>query len=135
MPAMIITDPCRSPCSTSRRRRSALLPHSPTPYIALMLAGFAIGILGHLSRARWLVAAGVILIFLGALLFPLLANVTTEDRRRRSKNPAATAANRRRSSFPGHRWGKDERRVGSAMGRLDEVDLSQGLGRKEEKSG
>jgi hypothetical protein len=57
-----------------------LLPHSPTPYIALMLAGFVIGILGHLSRARWLVAAGVILIFLGALLFPLLANVTTEDR-------------------------------------------------------
>jgi hypothetical protein len=57
-----------------------LLPHSPTPYIALMLAGFAIGILGHLTRARWLVAAGVILIFLGALLFPFLANVTTEDR-------------------------------------------------------
>jgi hypothetical protein len=59
---------------------AALLPHSPTPYITLMLAGFVIGILGHLTRARWLVAAGVILIFLGALLFPLLANVTTEDR-------------------------------------------------------
>lgn len=57
----------------------ALLPHSPTPYIALMLAGFVIGILGHLSRARWLVAAGVILIFLGALLFPFLANVTTSE--------------------------------------------------------
>ena len=59
---------------------AALFPHSPTPYIALMLAGFAIGILGHLTRARWLVAAGVILIFLGALLFPFVANVTTEDR-------------------------------------------------------
>lgn len=59
---------------------AALLPHSPTPYIVLMLAGFAIGILGHLTRARWLVAAGVILIFLGALLFPFVANVTTEDR-------------------------------------------------------
>jgi hypothetical protein len=59
---------------------AALLPTSPTPYITLMLAGFAIGILGHLTRARWLVAAGVALIFLGALLFPLLANVTTEDR-------------------------------------------------------
>jgi hypothetical protein len=58
----------------------ALLPHSPGPYIALMLAGFAIGILGHLTRARWLIAVGVILIFLGALLFPLLANVTTENR-------------------------------------------------------
>jgi hypothetical protein len=58
----------------------ALFPHSPTPYITLMLAGFAIGILGHLTRARWLIAAGVMLIFLGALLFPFLANVTTEDR-------------------------------------------------------
>ncbi|HEU4463373.1 MAG TPA: hypothetical protein VFR75_12360 [Solirubrobacterales bacterium] len=59
---------------------AALLPHSPTPYITLMLVGFAVGILGHLTRARWLVAVGVALIFLGALLFPLLANVTTEDR-------------------------------------------------------
>jgi hypothetical protein len=58
----------------------ALFPHSPTPYITLMLAGFAIGILGHLTRSRWLIAAGVILIFLGALLFPFLANVTIEDR-------------------------------------------------------
>jgi hypothetical protein len=58
----------------------ALLPHSPTPYVALMLAGFAIGILGHLTRIRWLVAVGVALLFLGALLFPLLANVTTENR-------------------------------------------------------
>jgi hypothetical protein len=45
-----------------------------------MLAGFVIGVLGHLTRFRWLVAAGVILIFLGALLFPLVANLTTEDR-------------------------------------------------------
>ena len=59
---------------------AALLPQSPTPYITLMLVGFAIGILGHLTRARWLVAAGVILIFLGALLFPFVANVTTDDR-------------------------------------------------------
>ena len=59
---------------------AALLPHSPTPYITLMLVGFAVGILGHLTRARWLVAVGVTLIFLGALLFPFLANVTTEDR-------------------------------------------------------
>jgi hypothetical protein len=57
-----------------------LLPHSPGPYIALMLAGFAIGILGHLSGAKWLVASGVILIFLGALLFPLAANLTTDNR-------------------------------------------------------
>jgi len=58
----------------------ALLPHSPTPYIALMLAGFAVGILSHLMGVRWLVGAGVVLIFLGALLFPFLANVTTENK-------------------------------------------------------
>ena len=57
-----------------------LLPHSPGPYIALMIVGFAIGILGHLMRVKWLIAAGVVLIFLGALLFPFLANVTTENR-------------------------------------------------------
>lgn len=59
---------------------AALLPHGPTPYIALMLAGFAVGIVGHLSGARWLVAAGIVLIGLGALLLPLVANVTTENR-------------------------------------------------------
>jgi hypothetical protein len=57
-----------------------LFPHSPGPYIALMLAGFVIGIVGHVFRARWLIAAGVALIFLGALLFPLLANVTSDNR-------------------------------------------------------
>jgi hypothetical protein len=58
----------------------ALLAHSPGPYIALMLVGFAIGILGHLTRTRWLVAAGVVLISLGALLLPLAANLATSDR-------------------------------------------------------
>jgi hypothetical protein len=60
---------------------AALLPHSAGPYIALMLIGFAIGILGHLSSARWLVAAGVILIFLGAFLFPVAVNFTQDSPR------------------------------------------------------
>jgi hypothetical protein len=59
---------------------AALLPTDPDPYVFLMLAGFAIGILGHLSGAKWLIAAGIALIFLGALLLPLAANLTTEDR-------------------------------------------------------
>jgi hypothetical protein len=59
---------------------ATLLPHSPTPYVLLMLAGFAVGILGHLAGARWLVAAGVALIALGALLLPLVANVTTDNK-------------------------------------------------------
>lgn len=57
-----------------------LFPRSPGPYIALMFIGFAVGILGHLSRTRILVAVGIILIFLGALLFPLAANLTTDNR-------------------------------------------------------
>lgn len=56
-----------------------LLPHSAGPYIALVLIGFAIGVLGHLSTARWLIAAGIILIFLGALLFPLAVNFTQDS--------------------------------------------------------
>lgn len=55
---------------------AALLPHSAGPYIALTLAGMAIGALGHLLGARWLVATGVILVFLGALLFPLAVSLT-----------------------------------------------------------
>jgi len=58
----------------------ALLPRSPGFYIALMLIGFAVGVLGHLTRTRWLIAAGIGLIFLGAFLFPLAANLTTENR-------------------------------------------------------
>jgi hypothetical protein len=57
-----------------------LLPRGPGPYIALMLAGFVIGILGHVFRVKAMIAAGIALIFLGALLFPFLANVTTENR-------------------------------------------------------
>jgi hypothetical protein len=60
---------------------AALLPQSAGPYIALMLIGFAVGIFGHLSSARWLVAAGIILIFLGAFLFPLAVNFTEEPPR------------------------------------------------------
>lgn len=55
---------------------ATLLPHSAAPYIALVAIGFVVGILGHLSASRWLVAIGVILIFLGAFLFPLALNLT-----------------------------------------------------------
>ena len=59
---------------------AALLPRTAGPYIAMMLIGFVIGILGHLTRARWLIATGVILIALGTFLFPLAVNITTEDK-------------------------------------------------------
>jgi hypothetical protein len=55
---------------------AALLPQSAAPYIGLVLAGFAIGILGHLAGSMRLVAAGIALIFLGAFLLPLAINLT-----------------------------------------------------------
>lgn len=58
---------------------AALLPHSPGLYVAVTLAGFAIGILGHLTRTRWLVAAGLALIFLGALVFPFVTHLTSTE--------------------------------------------------------
>jgi hypothetical protein len=58
---------------------AALLPHSIGPYVVVMLAGFVIAILGHLSGSRWLIAAGVILIFLGAFVLPLALNLTTSS--------------------------------------------------------
>lgn len=58
---------------------ASLLPHSFGPYATLMLVGFGIGVLGHLTRSRWLVASGIILVFLGAFLFPLALNLTTDE--------------------------------------------------------
>jgi hypothetical protein len=56
-----------------------LLPHSIGPYVGLMLAGFAVAVIGHLSRSRWLVAVGVIMILLATLLFPLALQLTTDE--------------------------------------------------------
>ena len=59
--------------------QGAFLPESIGPYIALMGVGFAVAILGHLSRSRWLVAVGVIMIFLATLLFPLALQIFSDD--------------------------------------------------------
>ena len=55
-----------------------VLPHSIGPYLSLMVAGFLVGIAGHLSRSRWLVAIGVLMIFLATVVFPLVL-IATED--------------------------------------------------------
>jgi hypothetical protein len=54
------------------------LPRSIGPYVSLMVLGFIVGIMGHLTRSRWLVAIGVLMIFLATLVFPL-ARIATED--------------------------------------------------------
>lgn len=57
----------------------AALPRDFGPYVTLMLLGFVIGILGHLTRSRWLVTIGILLIIIGAFLLPLVLKVTTND--------------------------------------------------------
>jgi hypothetical protein len=44
---------------------------SPTPYIALMVAGFVVGVAGHLVRSRVVVGLGVLMIFAATVLLPL----------------------------------------------------------------
>ena len=56
------------------------MPHSPGAYIAIVLVGFAIGILGHLFKVRWLVAIGIALIVIGALLLPFAAGIPSNEK-------------------------------------------------------
>ena len=57
----------------------AALPREFGPYATLMILGFVIGILGHLTRSRWLVTIGILLIVLGAWVLPLLLKASTND--------------------------------------------------------
>jgi hypothetical protein len=56
----------------------ALLPHSISPYLILMLVGFFVGTFGHLAKSRLIVAVGIGMIFLATLLLPL-AVIATQD--------------------------------------------------------
>ena len=81
---------------------SAALPHSPGPYIALVLVGFAIGTLGHLFKVRWLVGVGIALIVVGALLLPFAAGIPSERKEpaRRKKPSEADSPNDADSTRP-----------------------------------
>jgi hypothetical protein len=57
---------------------ASLLPHSVGPYLALVVGGFIVGILGHLSSSRRMVILGVAMIAAGAFLLPLALNITEE---------------------------------------------------------
>lgn len=48
---------------------------SPTPFIALMLGGFAVGVFGYLYGSRFIVGIGVAMIFLSTLLIPLALSI------------------------------------------------------------
>ena len=57
---------------------AGILPESVGPYVSLMMVGFAVGVIGHLSRSRWLVAVGILLVFLAAAAFPIALNVLSD---------------------------------------------------------
>ena len=44
---------------------------SPAPFIALMAAGFVVGVIGHVYRSRPVIATGIGMIFIATLLLPL----------------------------------------------------------------
>ena len=48
---------------------------NPTPFVLMMVAGFVIGVAGHVMRSRSTVALGIGLIFLATFLLPLVLNV------------------------------------------------------------
>jgi hypothetical protein len=49
---------------------------SPAPFIAMMAAGFAVGIFGYLYGSRFIVGIGVAMIFLATTAIPLLLSIS-----------------------------------------------------------
>jgi hypothetical protein len=45
---------------------------NPRPYVMIMVAGFVIGVAGHLFRSRMMILAGVLAVFAGTVLLPLV---------------------------------------------------------------
>jgi hypothetical protein len=43
----------------------------PSPFLMAMVAGFIVGVLGHLFRSRTLVVLGVVTVFASTFLLPL----------------------------------------------------------------
>jgi hypothetical protein len=55
------------------------LPDTISPYIVLMLAGFGLGVFGHVMRSRLVVGIGITMIFLSTVLLPLAVIATEEE--------------------------------------------------------
>lgn len=56
----------------------AVLPDTIEPYLILMVAGFIVAMWGHGMHSRWVVAIGIIMVFLAVLLFPLALQIFSE---------------------------------------------------------
>jgi hypothetical protein len=49
---------------------------SPSFFLVLLGAGFAIGIVGHLVKSRTLVATGIVLVMLATFLLPIVVSIS-----------------------------------------------------------
>ena len=72
LPALIaqFLDPDKGPEPTGDWRSE------PEAFVALLLAGFAIGILGHVFKLKTMVATGIVMVFLATVGIPLYLQVT-----------------------------------------------------------
>jgi hypothetical protein len=48
----------------------------PEAFVALLLAGFAIGIIGHIVKVKTIVATGILMIFLATVGLPVWLQLT-----------------------------------------------------------
>ena len=48
----------------------------PESFVALLIAGFVIGIIGHIYKAKTMIAAGILMIFLATVGLPVYLGLT-----------------------------------------------------------
>jgi hypothetical protein len=60
-------------------RAGAILPEEMGPYVVLLVIGFVVGAAGHVFRLRWMVALGILMIFLATFLLPVAINLLEDD--------------------------------------------------------
>ncbi len=51
---------------------------SPWPFVVMMLAGFLIGVAGHIVRSKPMIALGIGLVFMATFVVPLLVNLSKQ---------------------------------------------------------
>jgi hypothetical protein len=57
---------------------ATILPESLRFYLALMMFGFMIGVIGHVVGSKPIVAVGILMVFLATLLLPVALNLFSD---------------------------------------------------------
>jgi len=48
----------------------------PGPYLALVIAGFVVGALGHLFQSKTIVASGILMIVAATIILPIILQIS-----------------------------------------------------------